>query len=63
MTWGFSSDGDDAAERTSNQIIRLELEETGDNTGEPRLYVELRSNGHPINPLPWLAAETIKVSG
>ena len=29
----------------------------------PRLYVELRSDGHPINPLPWLAAETIKVSG
>ena len=30
---------------------------------KPRLYVELRSDGHPINPLPWLAAETIKVSG
>ncbi len=31
--------------------------------GKPRLYVELRSEGRPINPLPWLAAETIKVSG
>ena len=31
--------------------------------GPPRLYVELRSDGHPINPLPWLAAETIKISG
>jgi len=30
---------------------------------KPRLYVEFRSDGHPINPLPWLAAETIKVSG
>lgn len=29
----------------------------------PRLYVELRRHGHPINPLPWLAAETLKVSG
>ena len=29
----------------------------------PRLYVELRSDGQPINPLPWLEAETIKVSG
>lgn len=23
----------------------------------PRLYVELRQKGHPINPLPWLAAD------
>ncbi len=31
--------------------------------GALRLYVELRSDGQPINPLPWLAAETTKVSG
>lgn len=34
-------------------------------TGEqkPRLYLELRHDGQPINPLPWLATRDEKVSG
>ncbi|KKL16996.1 hypothetical protein LCGC14_2489970, partial [marine sediment metagenome] len=32
FSFGFSDDGVQAAERVSNQIIRIELEETGDNT-------------------------------
>jgi murein hydrolase activator len=31
--------------------------------GAPELYVELRRNGRPINPLPWLAFHNGKVSG
>ncbi len=31
--------------------------------GNPRLYLELRRQGHPINPQPWLAAGTGKVNG
>ena len=34
----------------------------GDNEA-PVLYVELRRNGQPINPLPWLAARKSKVNG
>jgi murein hydrolase activator len=31
--------------------------------GRPRLYLELRHDGQPINPLPWLATSNEKVSG
>jgi septal ring factor EnvC (AmiA/AmiB activator) len=30
---------------------------------KPRLYLELRHDGQPINPLPWLATRNEKVSG
>jgi septal ring factor EnvC (AmiA/AmiB activator) len=34
-----------------------------DGTDKPRLYLELRHNNQPINPLPWLAIRDEKVSG
>lgn len=35
----------------------------GIDAGTPRLYVELRRKGEPINPLPWLSAAKGKISG
>ncbi len=31
--------------------------------GKPRLYLELRRNNRPVDPLPWLTKEEVKVSG
>jgi murein hydrolase activator len=33
------------------------------NQGKPMLYVELRHNGQPINPAPWIVARTGRVRG
>ena len=32
-------------------------------TEKPRLYLELRHNNQPINPLPWLVTHAEKVNG
>jgi len=36
---------------------------SGDGGGSPELYVELRHNGDPIDPLPWFAGLTGKAKG
>lgn len=35
----------------------------GQSESKPLLYVELRRNGQPVNPLPWLTARKTKVTG
>lgn len=40
-----------------------EANDSASQTEAPRLYVELRRDGDPIDPMPWLAASERKVSG
>ena len=35
----------------------------GSGDAAPELYVELRHRGEPVDPLPWMAADSGKVSG
>ena len=46
-------------------IMENAPDEKGSNekAGAPSLYVELRRDGQPINPLPWLATAAGKISG
>lgn len=45
------------------QVVAGEPVGVMDGSGEPILYVELRRDGQPINPMPWLAARTGEVNG
>ncbi len=44
--------------KSGGQAARAEGRSSG-----PKLYVELRLDGKPINPLPWLAAQTNRTQG
>ncbi|EDP66544.1 F0F1 ATP synthase subunit beta [alpha proteobacterium BAL199] len=41
----------------------MRSQQAGGGTGSPELYVELRHNGDPIDPLPWIAGLTGKAKG
>ena len=43
--------------------LMAEYQSSTDSGGPPRLYVELRHNGEPVNPLQWMTADKRKVSG
>ena len=41
----------------------MRSQQAGGGTGSPELYVELRHNGDPIDPLPWFAGLTGNAKG
>lgn len=61
LLWGFSDLGVEKGDRVrTGQIVGVMADGAG---RSPELHVELRRNGRPVNPLPWLAASSNKVRG
>jgi murein hydrolase activator len=61
LLWGFSridvAYGEEV--RTGQVVGAIGI----DAKGTPQLHVELRRNGRPVNPMPWLAASTSRIRG
>jgi septal ring factor EnvC (AmiA/AmiB activator) len=61
LLWGFSELEVVKGDRVrTGQIVGVMADDAG---RSPELHVELRRNGRPVNPLPWLAASSNKVRG